>query len=303
MREWILGLSKAELHVHLEGSIDPETLCAIDPSLSIEAARAGYHYQDFQGFLQAFAFVAKRLIKPEHYALAARHLFQKLAAQNVISVEPILSVGVVLWKGLDFAAVWDALVQESARTSLRVCWNLDAVRQWGPEKAMAVAKLAADRVSEGAVSFGLGGDEASLPASDFRDVFAFARDSGLRLTCHAGEVCGPESVWGALEVGAERIGHGIRAIEDPVLVRHLAEKRIPLEVSITSNVCTRAVGSLEAHPVRRLYDAGVPIVLNTDDPSLFGTDLVSEYEVAMRSFGFGQAEVEAVAGNSLRFGF
>ena len=142
MGDFYTGLRKAELHVHLEGSIDPETLCEIDPSLSKEDAQAGYRYEDFQGFLRAFAFVAKRLTKPEHYALAARRLFEKLAAQNVITVEPILSAGVVLWKGQDFAAVWDALVRETARTSLKVRWNLDAVRQWGPEKAMAVAKSA-----------------------------------------------------------------------------------------------------------------------------------------------------------------
>lgn len=303
MREWIRGLEKAELHVHLEGSIDVETLCAIDPSLSRDEALAGYRYSDFPGFLQSFAFAAKRLRTPEHYALAARHLFEKLAGQGVTHAEVILSVGVVLWKGQDFTAVWDALVRESSRAPLTVKWNLDAVRQWGVEKAWDVVRLAAERVQEGAVSFGLGGDEAGGPAAGFRDVFAYARDHGMRLTCHAGETTGPESVWQALEIGAERIGHGIRAIEDPGLVKHLAAHRIPLEISITSNVRTGAVASYEAHPVRRLFDAGIPVILNTDDPALFDADLVGEYEIAAQRFGFTREELETLAGNSLALRF
>lgn len=303
MRDWIRSLEKAELHVHLEGSIDVDTLCAIDPSLTAEEAAAGYRYADFPGFLQSFAFAAKRLRTPEHYALAARSLFEKLASQGVVHAEVILSAGVVLWKGQDFAAVWDALVRESARAPFAVKWNLDAVRQWGVEKAWDVVRLAAERVHEGAVSFGLGGDEAGGPAAQFRDVFAYARDHGMRLTCHAGETTGPASVWQALEIGAERIGHGIRAVEDPALVAHLAARRIPLEVSITSNVRTGAVASYEAHPVRRLFDAGVPLILNTDDPALFDADLVGEYEIAADRYSFSQENLRQLARNSLAFRF
>jgi aminodeoxyfutalosine deaminase len=303
MRDWIRSLEKAELHVHLEGSIDVDTLCAIDPSLSREDALAGYAYNDFQGFLKSFAFAAKRLQTPEHYALAARNLFTKLAAQGVVHAEVILSVGVVLWKGQDFALVWDALVRESARVPFTVKWNLDAVRQWGVEKAWDVVRLAVERVDEGAVSFGLGGDEAGGPAELFRDVFAFARDHGMRLTCHAGETTGAVSVWQALEIGAERIGHGIRSIEDPVLVSYLAEHRIPLELSISSNVRTGAVPSYLQHPVRRLFDAGVPIILNTDDPALFGSDLLEEYGIAARDFAFTKEELTTLAANSLAYRF
>jgi aminodeoxyfutalosine deaminase len=303
MRDWIHVLPKAELHVHLEGSLEPETLCEIDPSLTRNEVSEAYRYSDFGGFLQSFAFAAKRLKTPEHYAIAARRLFEKLEAQNVELVEVILSAGVVLWKQLDFAAVWEALARESARTRIRVAWNLDAVRQWGPEKAMEVAILAADRRTEGALSYGLGGDEAAAPAEAFREVFAYARDRGMRLTCHAGETAGAESVWQALAIGAERIGHGIRAIEDPLLVEHLAANRIPLEVSITSNVRTGAVADLAAHPVRKLHDAGVPLILNTDDPALFETDLISEYELAIRSFGFSQEEIDRIRRNGFAFTF
>ena len=303
MRDWIQQLPKAELHVHLEGSIDIDTLLVIDPSLTLDEARAAYAYCDFQGFLQSFAFVARRLQTPQHYAQAARILFERLAAQNVLKAEVILSAGVVLRKGQHFGPIWDALVRESARAPLQVKWNLDAVRQWGVEKAWEVVRLAVDRVDEGAVSFGLGGDEAGGPAADFREVFAFARDQGMRLTCHAGETMGPESVWDALSIGAERIGHGIRAIEDETLVAHLAAQQIPLEISIVSNVRTGAVASLQEHPVRKLFDAGVRIILNTDDPALFETDLNSEYELAATQFGFTRKELSDLAADSLRCAF
>ncbi len=305
MRDWLVALPKAELHIHLEGSIEPATLCEIDRTLTEDEVRRAYQYSDFPGFLQSFAFAAKRLRTPEHYAIAARRLFDQLEAQGVEVAEVILSAGVVLWKGLDFAGVWDALVRESEarRGRLRVAWNLDAVRQWGVDKAWDVVRLAADRVDEGALSFGLGGDEAGGPAAEFREIFAYAQERGMRLTCHAGETCGPESVWQALEIGAERIGHGIRAIEDPALVAHLASRSIPLEISITSNVRTGAVGSLAEHPVRKLFDAGVPIVLNTDDPALFGCGLIDEYVLAAERFGFTAAELESIAQNGFRYSF
>ena len=168
---------------------------------------------------------------------------------------------------------------------------------------MQVAELAAERVDKGVVSFGIGGDEVRGPAEWFTEVYRFANASGLRLTAHAGETAGPESVWGALRLGAERIGHGIRAVDDPALVRHLRDHDIPLEICISSNVATGAVESLRAHPVRRLYDAGVPIVLNTDDPGLFGTTLEREYDLAVSEFGFSEAELAQIAENGFRYAF
>jgi adenosine deaminase len=149
--------------------------------------------------------------------------------------------------------------------------------------------------------FGIGGDEVLGPCGWFRDVFAFARSSGLALMPHAGETAGPESVWAALQLGAGRIGHGIRAADDPDLMRELRDRDIPLEVCISSNVCTGAVSSLEAHPVRRLFDAGVPITLNTDDPALFRTSLGNEYRIAAETFGFSRAELLGIAQNAFRY--
>ena len=168
---------------------------------------------------------------------------------------------------------------------------------------MEVALLAAERVKDGVVAFGIGGDETRGPAEWFGEVFSFARSKGLRLTAHAGETCGPKSVSKALDIGAERIGHGISSVRDPALLRRLRDNGVPLEICISSNVATGAVASLADHPVRRIYDAGVPIVLNSDDPAMFGCTLSGEYELARDRFGFSDAELRGLAENSFRYGF
>ncbi len=295
--------SKAELHLHLEGSVEPQTLRELDPSLTLAEIDAAFHYTDFLGFLQSYIWISKRLKTPEHYALATKHLLERLEAQGVSYAEITLSAGVILWKEQDFHAVFDAVIGEAARFSMRVFWILDAVRQFGVAPAAQVAELAIERAGDGVVAFGIGGDEARGPAKWFAEIYQEVREKGLHLTCHAGETTGPESVWEALAIGAERVGHGIRAIEDPLLVEHLRAKNIPLEICISSNICTGVVNSIEAHPVKKLYDSGVPIVLNTDDPALFHTSLNREYELAEMHFGFTRGELEALAANSFRYSF
>ena len=158
-------------------------------------------------------------------------------------------------------------------------------------------------MNNGVVALGIGGSEERGPAEWFTEVFAFAKKAGLRLHAHAGEGTSAASVWAALELGAERIGHGISAIEDPALLRHLRDRDIPLEICITSNLRTGVVKRIEDHPVRRLYDAGVPIVLNTDDPAMFGCTLVGEYRLAADRFGFSESELRGIAENGFRYAF
>jgi adenosine deaminase/aminodeoxyfutalosine deaminase len=296
-------MQMSELHVHLEGAIEADTLREIDPSLTPEEIAEAHTYSDFGGFIQSYIWVNRRLRGPDDYALAARRLFERLAAQDVRYAEITLSAGVILWKQQDLPAIFRALAKEAARSPIPIRWILDAVRQFGVEAAVPVFDFAADRQADGVVAIGLGGFEAEGPALWFRDLYANARDRGLRLTCHAGETTGPQSIWDALEIGSERIGHGIRAIEDPTLMAHLRDREIPLEICISSNVRTGSVASLEQHPVRRLFDAGVPIVLNTDDPALFACTLAGEYEVAQRVFGFSDDELAKLAANSFRFAF
>jgi adenosine deaminase/aminodeoxyfutalosine deaminase len=300
---FIHQLKKAELHVHLEGSVDPETLLELDPALGGDELRALYDYSDFLGFLRSYKWINLRLTQPEHFALITRRLLGRLERENVLYAELNLSVGVWLWRELEFEPHFAAIAAEAERSPVRVRFIFDAVRQFGVEAGLEVARLAAAHQSQGVLGFGIGGDEAKGPAKEFQSVFAWAKGQGLRLAPHAGEVVGPQSVWDALECGAERIGHGIRSIEDPVLVRHLAGHRIPLEVCISSNVRTGAVASLRDHPVRRLFDAGVPVTLNTDDPPMFGTTLEREYQLAATEFGFNREELRMVADNGFNFAF
>ncbi|HET8548758.1 MAG TPA: adenosine deaminase [Bryobacteraceae bacterium] len=293
---------RAELHLHLEGSIEPETVCEINPRLTVSQARANYRFTDFRGFIQSYIWVNNQLTEPVHYAIATRRCLERLHAHGIRYAEINLSAGVVLWKGQEFGPMFEAAAAAAAENSnLEVRWILDAVRQFGPEHGMRVAELAGERAHRGVVGFGIGGDEARGSARDFRDVFAFARSAGLAVLPHAGETVGPDSVWAALECGARRIGHGFRSIEDPVLVRHLADRQIPLEICLTSNVRTGAVRSLAEHPVRRLYDAGVPITLNTDDPAMFETTLAREFELARDAFGFSETELQEIGANADRF--
>jgi aminodeoxyfutalosine deaminase len=303
MTKLIRTLPKSELHLHLEGAAEPELIRELYPQMSLAEIQAHYQFDSFPAFLNTFKWVAQRLTRPEHYAAVARDLFHRLAAQEVRYAEVMLSVGVLFWKGQDVAATFNALAAEADKAPLQVRWIFDAIRQFPVDDAYAVVEMAKRFRSRGVVAFGIGGNEELGPASRFREVFAEARRSGLSLTVHGGETTGPASVWEALEGGAMRIGHGIRAIEDPALVRHLADNEIPLEISISSNVRTGAVASLNAHPVRKLFDAGVPVVLNTDDPAIFQTSLEDEYSLAQREFGFTEAELRSIADNGFRFAF
>jgi adenosine deaminase/aminodeoxyfutalosine deaminase len=303
MDDFLADVPKAELHLHLEGSVEPETLYELDPSSSMEEYRALYHYTDFDAFLRAFASVGKRLRTPQDYALITRRLLGRLEAQNVRYAEIIIAAGVVLWKEQDFAPIFEAIRAAAGESAVQVRWILDAVRQFGVEPAMQVAALASERLDEGVVALGIGGSEERGPASWFHDVFAFAKRQGLHLHAHAGESMGPGSIWDALALGAERIGHGIAAVGDPALMRHLRERDIPLEICITSNLVTGVVPRMEDHPVRRLFDAGVPIVLNSDDPAMFRCSLAGEYRLAAERFGFTEAELRRIAENGFRYAF
>jgi len=296
-------LEKAELHLHLEGSLAPETLCEIEPRLRPEEIAERYSCPDFEGFIASYKWVTSLLRTPEQYALAMRRLLERLEAENVLYAEVTLSAGVALVGGLRFAPLFEAVAGAAAQSRVEVRFILDAIRQLGPEHARQVARLAVERAADGVVAFGIGGIEALGPAEWFAGVFGFVKDHGLHVTVHAGETVGPESVWSALRAGADRIGHGFRAAEDPALVSHLAEHDIPLEICLSSNLALKLVPSLKAHPARRLFEAGVPLTLNTDDPAMFHTSLAREYELAASELGFSPEELRRVAANGFRYSF
>jgi aminodeoxyfutalosine deaminase len=313
-----LSLPKAELHLHLEGSIEPAvvSLLAARHGITVtqEEARRRYAYRDFAGFLEAFKWVTTFLRDPEDYALVTRELAARLIEQNVVYAEVTLSVGVMLLRKqapeANFEAVCRA-AEDISRRGLRLQWIFDAVRQFGPQAAQSVADIAARYTQEGVVAFGLGGDELALPASEFRGCYDFAAERGLHRLVHAGEIGGPLQVRDAIEfLGAERIGHGIAAMHDPALLATLAERRIPLELCPTSNICTsalaRQLGSeapgLAQHPLPDFVRRGVPVVLSTDDPAMFGTTLLQEYAHAS-AMGLSELELISLSEASFQYAF
>jgi len=327
--DFIRSLPKAELHLHLEGTVDPATLSELSrrhPTplttennrytniadsgrvFSEQEARDLYNYTNFTGFLLAFKAVTERLRTADDYELVTYCMMQKLAEQNVRHAEVYVSVGVVHWRGGDFSPLFEGLERGRERGQrdfgVSVSWIFDAVRHFGVDEARRVVEQAVRLKDRNVVGIGLGGDERKASPEQFREVYHFARENGLRLTVHAGETVGPESIWGALrELKADRIGHGLHAIDDSELVRYLAEHQIPVEICISSNVMTGCCRPVEQHPVRKLFDAGVLVTLNTDDPEMFHTDLNREYQIAQQVFGFTDDELRQLAQNSCRAAF
>jgi len=300
------ALPKGELHLHLEGTIRPETAVELAARHGVEVkpeeAAGRYQFSDFTGFIDTFKWVTSFLRQPEDYALITRTALENLMRQNVVYAEITLSAGVMLRRMQSVEANFEA-IREVANgvvfNRIRAGWILDATRQFGPDAALEVARCAAKLERSGVVAFGMGGDELAFPAVNFRPAFDLAREGGLHVVCHAGEVGGPESVREAVEIlGAERIGHGIAVMNDPALANTLATRRVVLENCISSNVATGALAKQTAkadasfadHPLAKLMAGGSLVTLSTDDPGIFDTDLLTEYSRA-EALGLSSAQL------------
>jgi aminodeoxyfutalosine deaminase len=313
------NLPKAELHLHLEGTIRPQTTLKLAArhgvALTPEDVAARYRYSDFRGFLETFKWVTSFLRDPEDYALITRNLAEELVKQNVVYAEITISAGVMLRRTQNVEKNFQTIrevAQSVPFSRLKTAWIFDATRQFGHDAAMEVARWAAKLQSSGVVALGMGGDELAFPTVNFRPAFDYARQQGLHTLCHAGEIGGPDSVREAIELlGAERIGHGIAVMRDEALASSLATTgRVVLENCITSNLCTGALAkqtgnpaaAMKDHPLPHFLKRGVPVTLSTDDPGLFNTDLLSEYSHAA-SLGLSKEQLIQLAEQSFLSAF
>ena len=318
IKAFIRRLPKAELHLHLEGTILPQTLVELSARhdaqpITLTQARALYRFDDFTSFIECFKAVTRRLVNPEDYELAAWRMIQQLAKQGVVHAEVYISVGVIyMWRNFDpralepiFAGLERARERGQRELGLTLYWIFDAVRHFTVEEAERVFRKAAEMrpYSPSIIGIGLGGDERRAGSEPFRALYADAAHAGLRLTNHAGETTGPAAIWEALAIGSERIGHALSAIQDAALVAELKSRAIPLELNPTSNVRTGVCASFAGHPLRQYFDAGLLVTLNSDDPAFFGSDVANEYLQAHKHQGFTRDELRQLARNSIQASF
>ncbi len=318
IKDFIRRLPKAELHLHLEGTILPSTLVELSARhdarpLTLAEAEALYRFTDFTGFLEAFKAVTGQLIGAEDYELAAWRMIEHLAAQGIVHAEVFVSAGVFYhWSGHDsavfepiFAGLERARLRGERELGISLYWIFDAVRHFTVAEAERVFLEAAElRLAHPSIiGIGLGGDERRCGSAPFAALYEQAARAGLRLTNHAGETTGPEAIREALAIGSERIGHALSASHDFYLLQDLKEREIPLELNLTSNVRTGVCPSYAAHPLRRYFDQGLLVTLNSDDPAFFGSDLANEYLLAHTEQGFTRDELRQLAANSIRASF
>ncbi|KHL11137.1 aminodeoxyfutalosine deaminase [Mumia flava] len=303
---FVHALPKAEIHVHLLGAASVETVLGLarrHPEVGVptdEAAlRDFYEFRDFAHFIEVYIRTNQLVTTPDDVADLVAGVAEDMAAQTVRYAELTVTPDSQLLMGIAPEALAEALTEGRRRaraTGVELAWVFDIPGELGLVSGERTIDWVERHAPEGTVGFGLGGPEIGVERPQFADVFARARALGLASVPHAGETTGPQTVRDALEhLGAVRVGHGIRAVDDPALVAELVERRIPLEVAPTSNLRTRAVDSLDHHPFLALRDAGVIVTLNSDDPGMFDTTLEREYLLAHDRWGLTLAELADVA--------
>nr|WP_117214998.1 adenosine deaminase [Allorhizocola rhizosphaerae] len=316
LQEFIAALPKAELHVHHVGSASPRIVAelaarhagASPVPADEELLKEYFTFTDFAHFVEIYLSVVDLIRDPEDIHTLTYGIAQELAAQSVRYVELTCTPYSSVKRGIAAEAYCEAI--EDARAIARrdlgieMRWCFDIPGEAGLTAADETLRVALECKPDGLVSFGLGGPEIGVPRPRFKAHFDAARAAGLHCVPHAGETTGPDTIWDALNVlGAERIGHGISAAQDPALLAHLAQTGVPLEVCPTSNVRTRAVASLDEHPLATLVGAGVRLSINSDDPPMFGTTLNNEYAVAASLLGLSRDGVAELAREAVRHSF
>ena len=318
LNDYIAAAPKAELHVHLEGSIAPSTLLRLAkrhrvdlPADTEEGLRNWYRFRDFHHFIEVYVAITKCLRTVEDFELIVYEFGADMARQNIRYAEVTFSPSTHLWiNGVD-QDVWFTGLTEGRRRVMdsfgcEINWVFDLVRNDYPELARFdyTTGVAIEGRDDGVIALGLGGMEEGYPPAPFVPWFDRARAAGLRSAPHAGEHDGPGSIRSAIEdLGAERIGHGVRAIEDPNLVEYLAVHGIPLEISPTSNISLGIYPDAASHPLKRLHEAGVAVTVNSDDPPLFNTTLTDELALLVDPWCFSRETIDEILLNGVRYSF
>ncbi len=312
---FIAGLPKAELHVHHVGSASPRIVSELagrHPDSPVpkdpEALARYFTFTDFAHFIEVYLATVDLVRTADDVRILTYEVARDLATQQVRYAELTMTPFTSVVRGIPIEAYTEAI--EDARVAAErdhgvvLRWIYDIPGEAGPASADATLSFALHHRPEALVGFGLGGPEIGVPRAQFREHFARARAAGLHSVPHSGESTGPQSIWDALTLlGAERIGHGTSSVQDPLLLEHLAEHRVPLEVCPTSNVATRVVECLEDHPIRAMRDAGVLVTVHSDDPPMFGTTLSREYEIAAALLGLDESGVTELAVASIDASF
>lgn len=313
--KFIAGLPKAELHVHHIGSASPQVvaeLAARHPEAGVPAdpdlLSAYFTFSDFAHFIDVYLSVVDLIKTAEDVWTLTRGVAADMAALNIryaeLTVSPYSSISRGIPAEAFMEAIEDARVTADRDLGIELRWCFDIPGESGIAAAEVTADAAIRLKPEGLVSFGLGGPEIGVPRPQFKPYFDAARAAGLHSVPHAGETTGPQTIWDAITVlGAERIGHGTSAAQDPLLLEYLAEHNIPLEVAPTSNLSTRAVAALGEHPLTAFAEAGVPFSINSDDPPMFSTDLNREYAVAAELLGLDEDGIAELSRNAVRQSF
>jgi adenosine deaminase len=306
---WYERVPKVELHLHLEGAIPQEALWQLmqkygsDPGVpDVQALRQKFQFRDFPHFIETWVWKNQFLREYDDFTLIAEAVAKNLVRQNVKYTEMFYTPSDFFRHGLEVQKLTAAIRTGLGRAKqIETALILDFCRDRGPENADRNLDAVKEVKQLGVIGVGIGGSEQNYPTEPFAGVYEKARQLGFHTGAHAGEAAGPESIWGAIRsLKVERIGHGTRAIEDETLVRYLAEKQIPLECCPLSNVCTGVVKSIEAHPVKKFFDAGLLVTVNTDDPAMFGNSLAQEYQMLEERLGFSQDEVRKVILNGVK---
>lgn len=315
LEPFLLRMPKVELHVHLEGAMRPEVLLELArrngvdlPADDAEGLQEWFRFTDFEHFVQIYLTCSRALRRPEDFRLLASDFLAGQARQNILYSEAHFTISTHLANGGNGGEIRAAL-EEAVRQGERIYgatlrWIPDVVRNIGPKAAEQTVEWAVAGRGRGVVALGLSGSESRFGSEPFREHFAEAQRAGLHRVAHAGEHAGPASIRAALEdCGAERIGHGVRAVEDRALIAELSDRAIPLEVCPTSNICLGVFANYASHPFDRLRSAGCKVSVNTDDPSFFGASLTGEYLRLHQTFGYSAAELAGLSLAALRQSF